>query len=433
MIGRAFTASLSRMLLTTWMAAMIGPGVVHALDDGDPTEHAIPAFARKYGVSCALCHQPIPRLNAFGETFAANGFELVVDEPPRDTIAVGDSWLRLQRNVPLAVRVDAYVSALADGSGRVVATDLQTPFGIKLLSGGQISDRISYYMYFYMSERGEVAGLEDAYVQFTDVAGSGINLMVGQFQVSDPLFKRELRLEVEDYHPYRARLGEARANLAYDRGIMATWSPRSGTDLVFEVVNGRGLGDAGFDRRYDSDQGKNVAFRLSQDLGPVRLGGFVYAGRERSEGIADDIVTWGPDATVALGPAVELNLQYLRRRDTNPFFLAVCRADDPRCDVTADDPGETRLDAAMAELTWSPGGVNGRWYFTGLFNWLQSDRPALTIGGFGTDDPDPRRRFRSLTGSATYVLKRNLRLLGEATWDMDDSRTRWTAGVVTAF
>jgi hypothetical protein len=32
----------------------------------EPAE-AIPAFARKYRVSCALCHQPFPRLNAFGE------------------------------------------------------------------------------------------------------------------------------------------------------------------------------------------------------------------------------------------------------------------------------------------------------------------------------------------------------------------------------
>jgi len=52
-------------------------------------------------------------------------------------------------------------------------------------------------MYFLLSERGEVAGLEDAYVQFTDVAGTGVALLLGQFQVSDPLFKRELRLAQE--------------------------------------------------------------------------------------------------------------------------------------------------------------------------------------------------------------------------------------------
>lgn len=51
-----------------------------------------------------------------------------------------------------------------------------------------------------------MAGLEDAYVQFTDVGGSGVSVIAGQFQVSDPLFKRELRLEYEDYQPYRVRV-----------------------------------------------------------------------------------------------------------------------------------------------------------------------------------------------------------------------------------
>ena len=46
-----------------------------------PTDgHAIPAFARKYRVSCLVCHSAVPRLNAFGEQFAANGFEFAPGE-----------------------------------------------------------------------------------------------------------------------------------------------------------------------------------------------------------------------------------------------------------------------------------------------------------------------------------------------------------------
>ena len=47
--------------------------------------HAIPAFARKYKVTCALCHAPFPRLNAFGNMFAANGFQMARGEPALDT------------------------------------------------------------------------------------------------------------------------------------------------------------------------------------------------------------------------------------------------------------------------------------------------------------------------------------------------------------
>jgi hypothetical protein len=218
-----------------------------------PPAGAIPAFARKYRVTCATCHAPVPRLNAFGERFAENGFEFAVGEAPRDTIATGDPMLRLQRELPLAVRLDAYLSALSRRSGGQVVVDQKLPWTVKLLSGGQVADKISYYAYFLLSERGEVGGLEDAYLQFTDVGGSGVNLLVGQFQVSDPLFKRELRLQYEDYQVYRVRVGDTRADLTYDRGIMAAWSPRDGTDLSLQVVNGQGLSTASMAREYDRD------------------------------------------------------------------------------------------------------------------------------------------------------------------------------------
>ena len=48
----------------------------------------IPAFARKYKFSCSVCHAPIPRLTEFGDVFAGNGFQIAVEEEPRDTICL---------------------------------------------------------------------------------------------------------------------------------------------------------------------------------------------------------------------------------------------------------------------------------------------------------------------------------------------------------
>lgn len=189
---------LRRGALLGRAAAVLVPATVSA-------NATIPAFARKYGVSCSACHAPVPRLNAVGEQFAENGFEFSTSEQPRDTIATGDPLLRLQREIPLAVRLDAYATALSSVAPDEARVDLLVPYGIKLLSGGQIADGVSYSMYFYLAERGEVAGLEDAYIQFTDILGSGVSVLAGQFQVSDPLVKRELRLEYEDYQPYRVR------------------------------------------------------------------------------------------------------------------------------------------------------------------------------------------------------------------------------------
>jgi hypothetical protein len=380
--------------------------------------HGIPAFARKYNVSCNLCHSPAPRLNEFGETFAANGFEFTPGEEPRDTIETGDAMLRLLRRIDLAFRLDAYVAAVRPRGAGSTGVDLQTPWNIKVLSGGAIADRISYYLYFFMTERGEVAGLEDAYIQFTDIASSGVSVIAGQFQVSDPLLKRELRLHYEDYQPYRVRVGHARADLTYDRGIFATWEPWHGGDLALIVVNGHGLDHATAERLYDRDNMKNVALRVSQTVGPARVGAFGYYGRERADGISERILIWGPDATLALSPAVEVNLQFLRREDTNPMLIA-------------DGAGST-VDSGLVEAIVGPLGANGRWFATGLFNWIEADQPVVSLR-LGEQDGGFARRYRTAALGAHYLLHRNVRLMGEVGYDLEVERPRFILGSTLAW
>lgn len=391
----------------------------------------IPAFARKYRVSCVTCHAPVPRLNAVGEAFAANGFEFAVGEIPRDTIATGDPLLRLQSSLPLAVRYDAYIAALSRRNSGQVVVDQQVPWIIKLLSGGQIANKISYYAYFLLSERGEVAGLEDAYVQFTDVRGSGVNVVVGQFQVSDPMFKRELRLEYEDYQPYRARVGVSPIDLTYERGIMALWSPRSGTDLALQILNGQGLAAASEARQYDRDGFKNFAVRVSQDVGPLRLGAFGYYGEERAAA-TNRVRILGPDATLPLTSKGELNLQLLRRWDADPF-LGTCSIAAP-CPGGATSGFATTVDAAFAEALFSPGGPAGRWTFTALFNAIDTDRPVVSLRlGEQADSPAFLRRYTTAGVGAHYLLRRNARLLGEGSWDFEIDQARLVAGFSVAF
>jgi len=376
---------------------------------------AIPAFARKYGVSCSLCHQPTPRLNAVGEMFAANGFRLALGEPAVGAVDTGDGLLRLMQDVPLAMRVDAYMRSLSGSATPKV--DLQTPWGIKLLSGGEITDRISYYMYFFLTERGEVAGLEDAFVQVSDVAGSGVDLVVGQFQVSDPLFKRELRLEYEDYQAYRVRVGETQADLTYDRGLMAHYSPRDGTDLSVQLLNGQGLGQASEAKAYDRNDWKSFVARASQSAGPLRIGAVGYWGVETANDLDSEIRIYGPDLTLGLGPLLELNGQYLRRTDERPFFTDL------------DEPG-TKVDMGFAELVYSPQGGAGRWFFTALYNHVEADDPIFTVrqGEDGLLD-----RYRSVALGANYLLARNMRMTGEVQRDLELDRTRLVVGFMTAF
>jgi hypothetical protein len=102
-----------------------------------------------------------------------------------------DPLLRLQNDLPLAIRYDAYVQALTNPASNQSASIFRRLGVIKLLSGGQVSDKIKLLRVLPDDRRWSDRRLEDAWLQFTDIAGSGVSLQVGQFQVSDPMFKRE--------------------------------------------------------------------------------------------------------------------------------------------------------------------------------------------------------------------------------------------------
>src|SRR6056297_2754180 len=222
---------------------------------------AIPAFARKYRLSCTTCHAPAaPALKPYGDDFAGNGFRLEDEQSPRYYTETGDTKLSLIRELPVAVRLEGFVNYNLAGYEKA---DFASPYLMKFMSGGEISDRLSYYFYFYFSERGEVAGVEDAFLMYNDLFGIDFDIALGQFQVSDPLFKRELRLSLEDYVLYTSQIGTSGIDMKYDKGVMLTLGLDSGTGITVEIVNGNGIGEA-HNRVFDKDKYKNVLAKLSQ-------------------------------------------------------------------------------------------------------------------------------------------------------------------------
>ena len=399
------------MLVTTFLLINLYP----------VDSEAIPAFARRYKVSCTTCHAPMPKLKAYGDEFAGNGFVIPEDEKERDYISAGDSLLWLNRTFPVAARFDAY--GVYD-SKAPVDNDLQLPWGVKLLSGGNLYKNIGYYFYFYLSERGEVAGIEDAYIHFNNIFKTNLDVMVGQFQTSDPLMKRELRLTFEDYILYTRRVGFSNINLTYDRGVMLPYGiDKSGTDLVFMVVNGSGIGEAGENRKFDDDKFKNYGFRINQAIGEIAsVGAFVYYGRERVSdtlGVNDNEVTYiGPDFNLTVGK-FEFTGQYLLRRDTNPLFI-------PNTD-------SKNTSGIIAEIIFSPQKERSRHYFTFLYNWVDSDLKEEDYAPLAPFFEFQTMNYHTVTLSGTYQLARNLRFLVEVTRDIELEANRAVLGIVSAF
>ncbi len=293
---------------------------------------AMPAFAREYGVSCNVCHAAYPRLNTFGENFA-DDMNFRLPNWKQQTVPTGDESLALPKKLPLAMRMQAYIQG-RDGesidpvSGTVQADsslDFQSPYLVKLLSSAPLSDQISYYFYAIFAEKGgngEVI-VEDAWFSYNDLFNTGIGAMLGQFQVSDVLFPREVRMTFQDFMLFRA------AGITYDRGVLFG-KGLGNIDVSLGFVNGNGIeqnfgiNSPGYrrpDRMFDNDTQKSVFGRLGSDFGPVSVGLFGLSGRQMN----------------ATGPA---GMQ----------------------------SGDRRTDKLVAGVDVS-GNVDGKWYWFGQYLW----------------------------------------------------------------
>jgi len=380
---------------------------------------AIPAFARKYNMSCKTCHTPFPYLKVYGNDFAGNGFQLQDKDAPRYYVETGDEKLSLLRDFPLAVRLEGYVTY---NQGNAEQSDFTAPLLFKILTGGAITKDVAYYVY-YILENGEVGKIEDAWLMLNNLFGSELDFTIGQFQVCDPLFKRELRLTRDDYYIYKVRPGNSMVDLTYDRGIMLGYGFESGTDLVLEVVNGSGIGEGFLSGNFDNDKYKNVFGRISQDAGEhLRIGAMGYWGKEEREYfveepryVTNELWMLGADASIMFG-SLELNLQYVHRDDNNPYFLNEFNSSDLEKRI--------KTNGGFAELIYRPEGDESDWYGVVLFNYIKSDPHELDRSS---------ENIESLAAHFGYLLRRNIRLVAEYSQNFTDKYGKIGLGFVTAF
>jgi predicted porin len=232
------------------------------------------------------------------------------------------------------------------------------------------------------------------------------------------MFKRELRLEYQDYAMYRARIGDLPTDLTYDRGAIAA-ADFAGFTLTGAVLNGNGKGPADETLHFDNDFLKNAFGHLTRDVLPfLRLGAMGYYAPQRAtveDGSEVQNQTWmlGGDATVTLGP-VEINAQYIHREDDTPTF-------------TLGEP-EAITNGGFGEIIVQPAGA--RWYVLGLYNLIHTNRPLLDVRLGG---PAGLTRYQAATAGVGYLLRRNFRIMAEGTWDVELKESRWTIGLTTAF
>ncbi|MDI6804718.1 MAG: hypothetical protein QME58_12900 [Bacteroidota bacterium] len=364
---------------------------------------AIPAYARKYDMSCNVCHSPAPKLKPYGLEFAANGYQLKDKEAPRFTRETGDQDLLLMRELPLALRIDGYSRYQPQNEPKA---DIQWPFIVKILSSGQIAKDVSYFFYFLFDERGEVAGVEDAFLYFNNIGGAEFDVMAGQYQVADPIFKRELRPTFEDYWIYKVKPEMSKADLTYDRGLMLNYTLPTETDLFVSVLNGNGIGPMS-KSGFDDDPYKNFFFRIAQPIiENVQIGGLGYIGKESlTDSLGTNNITmYGVDATIET-ENFELTGQFVYRKDKNPLFKIKEESKASR--------------GGFAQFMYAPEGDKSKWYLFLLYNNIKSDFDYS--------------KYHSVAGNFSYLLARNLKFMCEYGYDIERKKNNFTFGFVTAF
>ncbi len=252
-------------------------------------EAAIPAFARKYNMPCSACHTAWPELNAFGQTFKDNGYQLGND---RDS----PIWLN-PSYIPFAIRTTpgwrmerTTHQPVDDGSGGTVEkTITQSGFdisGADLLMLGTLYKNITFGFVPTVAD-GEGVGIETAFVRFDNLFKSRwANLKVGKFELDNMLSeKRTMMLSSNGtfYQTYHfAPVGSASNFGLGDNQIGAEWLGHSANSYTrFSVaVLGSVDGTPGLPsgKSYDGSVTLSQAFDAGK-LGLERIGLYGYVGQ----------------------------------------------------------------------------------------------------------------------------------------------------------
>lgn len=166
---------LALFLLT--LAQILGPLVRSA--------HAIPAFARKYGLACTGCHEAWPTLNDFGRAFRDNGYQMLLGEDAPTKLAPG-YW-------PISIRItphyefDSADHQVTDQGLRTVGTGSIAEVGLDLLSAGTLAQNVSFLVVPTGFTTSEGVTLEAAWLRFDNLARSSwLNVKLGKHELDLP-------------------------------------------------------------------------------------------------------------------------------------------------------------------------------------------------------------------------------------------------------
>lgn len=150
---------------------------------------AVPAFARKYGMSCSACHVAWPVLNQQGQVFRDNGYQLGLqkDDPSESQAAYVPLSIR---SVP-AYQFDRTTNQPGQWDSSVVRSGGFAPIGLDVIAAGTFGTDVSYLAVLAGFASNEPAVVESAWARVSNLAGTPwLNLRIGKFEAEVPISGR---------------------------------------------------------------------------------------------------------------------------------------------------------------------------------------------------------------------------------------------------
>ena len=362
--------------------------------------HAIPAFARKYGLPCSACHIGWPILNVFGQQFRDNGYQLGND---RDSpIYQNPAYWPITFRVTPQWHLESQNKVLVDQTGaeQTVTTTGFDLSGLDIWTAGTLYKNISFSVLPSMGE-GDTFHFENAWVRFDNLFKTPwMNLKFGKFEL-DILLSEKRFLTLSNvgglWYNYQflppgdingfGGIGDNQLGVELSGHSKNSYA-RYSIALLSSVDGNPGLtsgGQAGTARTYDVFANVNEGFQV-KGLGVQRVGLFGYFGQSPTffltqtvGGVTTPLEAQGNKSFSRVGAygwwfIKNLDIETLYMHGQDNVFLGNA--------VAANDPAS--LPAGAAGPTWNGGfveahyTVNPQFILTGRYELVHMSRQANT-------------------------------------------------------
>lgn len=245
--------------------------------------HALPAFARKYGFTCTMCHTAYPKLNDFGQRFRDNGYQIPGQEGYEKNV--------FEIAPPLSLRTTTGLTIYDSKQGTTSGFNI---YGLDLLAAGVLHKNISFLLIYtpridepaadYTGPQGtnpsQLGSMESANIVFSNIIHDALNLRIGRFEPAYQAISSHRSFYImEPYEVYTFTTPSNSFVFADNQmGVEAAGHFRSGFKYAVGVVNGNGGNP-------DNNTYKDVYANLFQVIGKgdgqsagQRIGVFGYYG-----------------------------------------------------------------------------------------------------------------------------------------------------------